>query len=157
MDFKNTVLIMTSNLGSHWFFAEALSPEERGEKVLDEMQGHFRPEFLNRLDEVIVFHPLDKAEIAAIVDIQVRHLAERLAARRFELELTPAAREYLAEKSYDPSFGARPLKRLIQREVQDPLAMKLLSGEITEGSRVVVDRDGADGLAIRPAQAEAEA
>ena len=149
VDFKNTVLIMTSNLGSHWFFDESRSPDERRELVLEEMRGHFRPEFLNRLDEVIVFAPLDKEEIARIVEIQVRHLAGRLAARQLGIELTPAAREYLAEKGYDPSFGARPLKRLIQREVQDPLAMKLLAGEIQEGETVVVDRDGQDGLAFR--------
>jgi ATP-dependent Clp protease ATP-binding subunit ClpB len=150
VDFKNTVLIMTSNLGSHWFFDESLSPAERTDRVLGEMRGQFRPEFLNRLDEVIVFEPLDKAEIARIVDIQVEQLSRRLAGRKLDLDLTPAAREYLAEKGYDPSFGARPLKRLIQREVQDPLAMKLLSGELAEGSRVVVDREG-DGLTFRAA------
>jgi ATP-dependent Clp protease ATP-binding subunit ClpB len=150
VDFKNAVLIMTSNLGSHWFFDESLSPQERRERVLGEMRAQFRPEFLNRLDEVIVFEPLDKAEIARIVDIQVEHLARRLAARKLEIELTPAAREYLAEKGYEPSFGARPLKRLLQREVQDPLAMRLLSGELAEGSSVVIDRDG-DGLAFRSA------
>jgi ATP-dependent Clp protease ATP-binding subunit ClpB len=148
VDFKNTVLIMTSNLGSSWFFEERLSPDERRERVLGEVRQAFRPEFLNRLDEIIVFRPLDKEEIAAIVDIQVRLLAGRLAARRLEIELTDGARAYLAEKGYDPSFGARPLKRLIQKEVQDPLAMRLLSGEIGEGTRVVVDRGG-DGLDFR--------
>jgi ATP-dependent Clp protease ATP-binding subunit ClpB len=148
VDFKNTVLIMTSNLGSHWFFDESLSPQERRERVMGEMRQAFRPEFLNRLDEVIVFEPLDKEEIARIVEIQVRALASRLAARRLEIELTPAAKEYLAERGYDPSFGARPLKRLIQREVQDPLAMKLLSGELAEGGRIVVDRQG-DGLTFQ--------
>jgi ATP-dependent Clp protease ATP-binding subunit ClpB len=150
VDFKNTVLIMTSNLGSQWFFDETKSPAERREAVLAEMRAQFRPEFLNRLDEVIVFDPLDKEEIARIVDIQVEGLAARLAARKLDIELSPAAREYLAEKGYDPSFGARPLKRLIQREVQDPLAMKLLAGELSEGSRVIVDREG-DGLAFRAA------
>jgi ATP-dependent Clp protease ATP-binding subunit ClpB len=150
VDFRNTAVIMTSNLGSHWFFDETLAPGERRERVLAEMRGAFRPEFLNRLDEVIVFEPLDKGEIARIVDIQVRDLARRLAARKLEIELSPGAREYLAEKGYDPSFGARPLKRLIQREIQDPLAMQLLSGELSEGVRVVVDRDG-DGLAFRSA------
>ncbi len=150
VDFKNSVLIMTSNLGSTWFFEERLSPEERRERVLAQVREAFRPEFLNRVDEIIVFDPLDKAEIASIVDIQVRRLAQRLAARRLEIELTEAAREYLAEKGYEPSFGARPLKRLIQREVQDPLAMKLLAGEIREGQRVLVDREG-DGLSFRAA------
>jgi ATP-dependent Clp protease ATP-binding subunit ClpB len=150
VDFKNAVLIMTSNLGSHWFFDETLSPDDRRERVLAEMRAHFRPEFLNRLDEIIVFEPLDKAEIARIVEIQVEDLARRLAARKLTIELTPAAREYLAEEGYDPHFGARPLKRLLQREVQDPLAVRLLSGELTEGSRVIVDRDG-DGLSFRAA------
>jgi ATP-dependent Clp protease ATP-binding subunit ClpB len=150
VDFKNSVLIMTSNLGSHWFFDESLSPGERRERVLGEMRARFRPEFLNRLDEVIVFEPLDKAEIASIVDIQVDALTRRLAARKLAIVLTPAAREYLAEKGYDPSFGARPLKRLIQREVQDPLAMKLLAGELGEGSTVTVDREG-DGLSFQSA------
>ncbi|HJV05452.1 MAG TPA: ATP-dependent chaperone ClpB [Actinomycetota bacterium] len=150
VDFRNTVVILTSNLGSHWFFDESLSPEERRERVLAEMRAAFRPEFLNRLDEVIVFQPLDKAELAEIVDIQLRQLGRRLAARNLEVELTPAARDYLAEKGYDPSFGARPLRRLIQREVQDPLAMKLLSGDLAEGSRIVVDREG-DGLGFRAA------
>jgi ATP-dependent Clp protease ATP-binding subunit ClpB len=149
VDFRNTVVILTSNLGSHWFFDESLAPDERRERVLGEMRAAFRPEFLNRLDEVIVFEPLDKAELAEIVDIQLRHLGRRLAARNLEIELTPAAREYLAEKGYDPSFGARPLRRLIQREVQDPLAMRLLSGEI-EGGRILVDRVG-DGLAFQTA------
>jgi ATP-dependent Clp protease ATP-binding subunit ClpB len=142
VDFRNTVLIMTSNLGSHWFFDEARSPEDRRERVLGELRSHFRPEFVNRLDEIIVFDPLDKDEIAQIVEIQIRGLARRLAARRLEIELTDAAKDYLAERGYDPTFGARPLKRLIQREVQDPLATKLLSGELKEGGRIVVDRDG---------------
>jgi ATP-dependent Clp protease ATP-binding subunit ClpB len=145
---KNTVLVMTSNLGSQWFFDESRSPEDRREAVLTEMRGHFRPEFLNRVDEVVVFDPLDKDEIARIVAIQVRQLTERLAARKLGIELTDAAREYLAEKGYDPSFGARPLKRLIQREVQDPIALKLLAAEVAEGGRIVVDRSE-DGLTFR--------
>jgi ATP-dependent Clp protease ATP-binding subunit ClpB len=148
VDFKNSVLIMTSNLGSNWFFEEWLSPDERRERVLAQVREAFRPEFLNRVDEIIVFEPLDKQEIARIVDLQVGALSERLAARKLEIVLTEAAREYLAEKGYDPSFGARPLKRLIQREVQDALASKLLAGELAEGSRIEVDR-AADGLAFR--------
>jgi len=150
VDFKNTVLIMTSNLGSAWFFEERLSPDERRERVLGQVRETFRPEFLNRVDEIIVFDPLDKEEIGRIVEIQIRGLAERLAERKLEMDLTDSALEYLAEKGYDPSFGARPLKRLIQREVQDPLATKLLSGELAEGSRIEVDRAG-DGLTFRVA------
>ncbi|HZA27067.1 MAG TPA: ATP-dependent chaperone ClpB [Actinomycetota bacterium] len=150
VDFKNTVVIMTSNLGGQWFFDDSLSPDERRERVLAETRAAFRPEFLNRVDEIIVFEPLDKDEIAAIVDIQVRALAERLADRRLEIEMTDAARAYLAEKGYDPAFGARPLKRLIQKEVQDFLALALLRGEFAEGDRVIVDRKG-DGLTFRKA------
>jgi ATP-dependent Clp protease ATP-binding subunit ClpB len=150
VDFKNTVVIMTSNLGGAWFFDETLSPDQRRERVLAETRAAFRPEFLNRVDEIIVFEPLDKDEIAAIVDIQVRQLSERLAGRRLEIEVTPAAKEYLAEKGFDPAFGARPLKRLIQKEVQDSLALSLLRGEFAEGDRVIVDRSG-DGLTFRPA------
>ena len=150
VDFENTVVIMTSNLGGQWFFDDSLSPDERRERVLAETRAAFRPEFLNRVDEIIVFEPLDKDEIAAIVDIQVRALAERLADRRLEIEMTDAARAYLAEKGYDPAFGARPLKRLIQKEVQDFLALALLRGEFAEGDRVIVDRKG-DGLTFRKA------
>jgi ATP-dependent Clp protease ATP-binding subunit ClpB len=145
---------MTSNLGSRWFFEEWLSPDERRERVIEEVYKTFRPEFLNRLDEIIVFDPLGKDEIASIVEIQVRELQERLAAKRLELRLTDAAREYLAEKGYDPNFGARPLKRLIQREVADALANRLLAGDIAEGSVVEIDRDG-EGLVFRTAQAVA--
>jgi ATP-dependent Clp protease ATP-binding subunit ClpB len=152
VDFKNAVVIMTSNLGSRWFFEEWLSPQERRERVLEEVHQTFRPEFLNRVDEIIVFDPLGKDEIASIVDIQVRELQERLAAKRLELRLTDAAREYLAEKGYDPNFGARPLKRLIQREVADALAARLLAGDITEGSVVEIDRGG-EGLVFRTAEA----
>jgi ATP-dependent Clp protease ATP-binding subunit ClpB len=152
VDFKNSVVIMTSNLGSRWFFEEWLSPEERRERVLEEVYKTFRPEFLNRVDEIIVFDPLGKDEIASIVAIQIRQLQERLAAKRLELRLTDAAREYLAEKGYDPNFGARPLKRLIQREVADALAARLLAGDITEGSVVEIDRD-AEGLVFRKAEA----
>jgi len=115
---------------------------------MDEVRATFRPEFLNRVDEIIVFHPLGKDEIAAIVDIQIRLLEQRLAERKLTVTMTPAAREYLALKGYDPSYGARPLKRLIQREVQDALALKLLSGEIKEGGAVEIDREG-EGLVFR--------
>jgi ATP-dependent Clp protease ATP-binding subunit ClpB len=113
--------------------------------VMEEVRQTFRPEFLNRVDEIIVFHPLGKDEIAAIVDIQIRLLRQRLADRKLTVTLSPAAREYLAVKGFDPSYGARPLKRLIQREVQDALAMKLLAGEIREGDAIEIDRDGDEG------------
>jgi ATP-dependent Clp protease ATP-binding subunit ClpB len=148
VDFKNSVVVMTSNLGSVYFFQGDLSPDQQRESVLAEVRQTFRPEFLNRLDEIIVFHPLGKDEIAQIVDIQVHMLQQRLADRKLSLTLTPEARDYLALKGYDPSLGARPLKRLIQREIQDVLAMKLLSGEVRDGDAIEVDRTG-DGLEFR--------
>jgi ATP-dependent Clp protease ATP-binding subunit ClpB len=148
VDFKNTVIVMTSNIGSQWFQAPGLSPDDQQEHVLEEVRATFRPEFINRVDELIVFHPLGKDEIAGIVDIQLRQLQERLADRKLSVDLTPAARDYLATKGYDPAYGARPLKRLIQREIQDVLALKLLGGEIREGDQVEIDRDG-DGLVFR--------
>jgi ATP-dependent Clp protease ATP-binding subunit ClpB len=151
VDFRNTVIVMTSNTGSSYFFQGGLSPEQQNEAVLDEVRATFRPEFLNRVDEIIVFHPLGKDEIAGIVDIQLRLLRERLAERKLTVTLTPAAREYLALKGFDPAYGARPLKRLIQREVQDALAMKLLAGEIRQGDSVEIDREG-EGLAFRTAE-----
>jgi ATP-dependent Clp protease ATP-binding subunit ClpB len=151
VDFRNTVIVMTSNIGSSNFFQGGLSPEQQNEAVLDEVRATFRPEFLNRVDEIIVFHPLGKDEIAGIVDIQLRLLRERLAERKLTVTLTPAAREYLALKGFDPAYGARPLKRLIQREVQDALAMKLLAGEIRQGDSVEIDREG-EGLAFRTAE-----
>ncbi|HEX2090382.1 MAG TPA: ATP-dependent chaperone ClpB [Actinomycetota bacterium] len=140
VDFRNTVIVMTSNLGSPAFNESWVAWEEQKEKVLSEVRATFRPEFLNRVDEIIVFHPLDKDEIAGIVDIQLRLLQQRLADRKLSVTLTEAAREYLAEKGYDPNYGARPLKRLIQREIQDVLAMKVLSGEFREGDAVEIDR-----------------
>ncbi len=113
------------------------------------LQAHFRPEFLNRIDEIVIFHPLSRDQLAEIVDIQLRLLEKRLTERGLALEVTPPARDYLAETGYDPDFGARPLKRAIQRELQDPLAMAVLAGEIPEGSLVRVER-GEAGLVFTP-------
>jgi ATP-dependent Clp protease ATP-binding subunit ClpB len=150
VDFRNTVVIMTSNLGGYVFADPAASEEERREKVMADVRATFRPEFLNRVDEIIVFSLLGRDDIAAIVDIQVHLLQERLEGRGLNVHLTGSAREYLAEKGFDPMYGARPLKRLIQKEVQDVLAMKLLSGEIRDGDTVEIDR-AEDGLQIRVA------
>ncbi len=142
VDFRNTVVIMTSNLGSQlWEGGEPVTREE----VLEVMQQHFRPEFINRLDEIVVFHALKKEHLANIVDIQLRRVAQLLATKGYRLEVTEAAREYLAETGYDANFGARPLKRTIQRELQDPLALKILSGEFHDGDVITVER-GSDGL-----------
>jgi ATP-dependent Clp protease ATP-binding subunit ClpB len=141
VDFRNTVVIMTSNLGSH-IFREYDQPEKVRPLVMQELRNTLRPEFLNRIDEVVVFRPLGREQITRIVDIQLDHLRRRLAARRLELEVTPAAKELLAREGYDPAFGARPLKRTIQRLVQDPLALKLLEGEFADGGTVTVDAIG---------------
>jgi ATP-dependent Clp protease ATP-binding subunit ClpB len=151
VDFRNTVVIMTSNLGSYVFSDMTASADERREKVLAEVRATFRPEFLNRVDEIVVFEPLGRDEIAQIVDIQVGLLQERLAARRLGVTLTDGARRYLANKGYDPAYGARPLKRLIQREIQDPLAMKLLAGDVRDGDEVEIDA-APEGLEFRAGQ-----
>jgi len=138
VDFRNTVVIMTSNLGSH-IFREYEKPEKVRPLIMQELRNTLRPEFLNRIDEVVIFSPLGRAEIARIVDIQVGHLRRRLADKRIDLELTEAAKTLLAREGYDPTFGARPLKRTIQRLIQDPLALRLLQGEVAEGDTVTVD------------------
>ncbi|MBW6474774.1 MAG: AAA family ATPase, partial [Anaerolineaceae bacterium] len=138
VDFKNTVVIMTSNLGGGiWYQDENIRPE----KVHEILQNHFRPEFLNRIDEIITFHRLTKDDLKQIIKIQLGLLTERLKERGLTITLQPEVLEYLAEVGYDPDFGARPLKRSIQREIMDPLAMKLLTSEIKDGQEVVVSMD----------------
>jgi len=139
VDFRNTIVIMTSNLGSSVFADPSLDRQKQRDAVLDEVRAYFRPEFVNRIDEIVVFEPLGREEIGAIVEIQLELLRKRLAERDLTLELTDAAREYIANKGYEPQFGARPLKRVLQREIQDPLALELLSGRIHDGSTVTVD------------------
>jgi ATP-dependent Clp protease ATP-binding subunit ClpB len=148
VDFKNTVLIMTSNIGSAYLQEgkESLDERTRGQ-VMEALRGHFRPEFLNRVDEIVLFEPLQRKDMAAIVDLQVSRLRKLLEDKRLALELTGGARELLAERGYDPSYGARPLKRTIQKYLQDPLAMKVLSGELVPGDTVLVDA-GKDALRI---------
>jgi ATP-dependent Clp protease ATP-binding subunit ClpB len=139
VDFRNAIVIMTSNLGSAVFQDPSIAPEKRKEEILADVRGYFRPEFVNRIDEIVVFEPLSREHIAKIVDLQIDLLRGRLVERSLTLELTDAARELVANEGYAPAFGARPLKRLIQREIQDPLALKLLGGEIHDGDRVIVD------------------
>jgi ATP-dependent Clp protease ATP-binding subunit ClpB len=146
VDFRNTVVIMTSNLGSH-HFREVTDSEKVKTLVLQELRQHLRPELLNRIDEVIVFANLGLGEITRIVDIQLAYLRKRLGERRIGLEVTEAARTLLAREGFDPVFGARPLKRTIQRWVQDPLALRILEGEFAEGDTVRVDAHG-DELAF---------
>ena len=151
VDFRNAIVIMTSNLGAAIFQDPTTSPREREEKVMADVRAHFRPEFVNRIDEVVVFDALTREDIERIVEIQMRGLRARLAERKLRVELTDDAKRYIANAGYDPTFGARPLKRLIQREIQDPLALLLLSGEVREGDTVVVEAVG-EGLSLRVAE-----
>lgn len=137
VSFKNTVVIMTSNIGSH--FIMELGPEAAEPRVMEALRQQFRPEFLNRIDEIIVFHRLSRSDLIQIVDIQLEHLRRLLSDRKIGLVVTDVAKQHLADVGYDPTFGARPLKRVIQREVQDPLALALLQGEFKEGDTVRVD------------------
>ncbi len=146
VDFRNTVVIMTSNIASQIILGfKGQDYEKMKSQALEVLRQSFRPEFLNRVDEVVVFHPLTRDELRQLVDVQLVRLRQRLEERKIELELTDKARDYLAENGYDPSYGARPLKRLIQRELETALGRKLLSGEIRDNSRVKVDA-GARGL-----------
>jgi len=143
VDFRNTVIIMTSNIGSEYLSAEALRTPEDFEnarrQVMNALQGHFRPEFLNRVDDVIIFNPLGKEQLSKIIELRLEDLRRLLAERKISLELTDAAKEMLFSEGYDPAYGARPLKRAIQRMIQDPLALKILDGEVLHGDHVVVD------------------
>lgn len=143
VDFRNTILILTSNLGSHYLIDPDLSPEGKHDAVMREVRRSFKPEFLNRLDEIVIFKPLDREELAQIVEIQVRQMGKRLASRRIELETTEGARQWLSEHGYDPAYGARPLRRLVQKEIGDRLAVLLLGGEAKDGDTIRV-REAAD-------------
>ncbi len=135
VDFKNTVIILTSNIGSQYII-EDLPVEERNRRVQEALRGHFRPEFLNRIDEIIIFDRLDSSQITHIVDIQLRRLLDRLARQHITLDLDDSAKAFLAKEGYDPAFGARPLKRVIQREILDPLSLDILDGKFGEGDRI---------------------
>jgi ATP-dependent Clp protease ATP-binding subunit ClpB len=149
VDFKNTVIIMTSNIGSAYLQSESMPDagafEAASKQVLAALHGHFKPEFLNRLDDIIVFHPLGKEQLVRIVDLRLEDLRRLLADRKISLELTEVAKELLFTAGYDPNFGARPLKRAIQKLVQDPLALKILDGEVLHGDHVIVDADKKTG------------
>jgi ATP-dependent Clp protease ATP-binding subunit ClpB len=147
VDFRNTLLILTSNLGSHFLVDPTMDPEAKKESVMGMVRAHFKPEFLNRLDEVVLFDALTMEDLAHIVDLQLGLLEKRLAVRRVTISVTDAARAWLAETGYDPAYGARPLRRLIQSAIGDPLARKLIAGEVTDGGSVTVDV-GDDGLVL---------
>jgi ATP-dependent Clp protease ATP-binding subunit ClpB len=139
VDFKNTVIIMTSNLGTAVLQDASISQRDQERIVLDAVRAHFRPEFLNRVDEIIIFKPLSREQIKAIIDIQLERLRKRLAERHITLSLSPAAMELMAKEGYDPIYGARPLKRVIQRRLQDPLALQILGGNFRDGDALEVD------------------
>jgi ATP-dependent Clp protease ATP-binding subunit ClpB len=153
VNFKNTVIIMTSNVGSHLITAyrggdDSHAYEEMKREVLGALQAQFRPEFLNRVDDIVVFHALDRQHLRQIVDIQLKRLTSRLTDRHLELVFTDAAKDFLAQRGFDPVYGARPLKRVISNTVETSLAQKLISGEVRDGQRIVVDA-GDGGLVFR--------
>jgi ATP-dependent Clp protease ATP-binding subunit ClpB len=156
VDFRNVILVMTSNLGSQFLIDPTLEDEAKRDAVMGAVRAAFKPEFLNRLDEVVIFDALTSAELAHIVDLQVRELATRLVDRRITLEVSDAAREWLAITGYDPAYGARPLRRLVQKEIGDRLAKAVLSGEVRDGDTVTVDLDEAnDSLTVQAADVTA--
>ena len=146
VDFKNTILIMTSNLGSQFLVNEGMDADAKKKAVMDAVHMNFKPEFLNRLDDIVMFHPLTREELGGIVDIQVAGVAQRLTDRRITLDVTAAAREWLSNTGYDPAYGARPLRRLVQTEVGDQLARMLLAGKVHDGDTVLVDQTGGEHL-----------
>ena len=156
VNFKNTVIIMTSNIGSQYINDPALNSEQRSSAALNALRQAFPPEFLNRVDDVIVFHSLDRSDLVKIVDIQLGRLRRMLAERELKLELTDRAKSFLAEAGYDPTYGARPLKRAIQQYVQDPLAMELLEGHFKAGDIVRGDLDAQAGRLVFSKAVEAE-
>jgi ATP-dependent Clp protease ATP-binding subunit ClpB len=149
VDFSNTLIILTSNLGSQYLtqIEEGQGVESVEGQVMDVVRAHFRPEFLNRLDEIVLFHRLGQEHMAPIVDIQVARVGKLLKDRKIALDLTDAAKRWLGRVGYDPVYGARPLKRAVQRYVQDPLAERILSGDVPDGSTVKID-EGDGGLTM---------
>jgi ATP-dependent Clp protease ATP-binding subunit ClpB len=152
VDFRNVILILTSNLGSQFLANPALDDDSKRQAVMNVVRTSFKPEFLNRLDEVVMFDSLGAEELTKIVDLQVGHLATRLAERRIELDVTDAAKEWLAVTGFDPVYGARPLRRLVQTAIGDRLAKGLLAGTVRDGSKVIVDlNESSDALEVRSA------
>ena len=152
VDFRNTVLILTSNLGSQFMVDQTLDAKTKEDSVMDVVRTAFKPEFLNRLDDVVMFDALSREDLARIVDLQIDAMQQRLSERRIALEITPEAAGYLAQEGYDPAFGARPLRRLVQRTIGDGLAKEILAGEVRDGDTVRVDTAGSGGLSIVPVE-----
>jgi ATP-dependent Clp protease ATP-binding subunit ClpB len=146
VSFKNAVIVMTSNIGSEkiqFLTGEKAQQWEIEAAVMDMLKQQFRPEFLNRVDEIIVFHPLSREHLTRIVDVQLEHLSKRLTTRGLKLDVSSEAKKLLAEEGYDPTYGARPLRRVIQQRIENPLAGKILAGEFAEGDTIHVDVDAA--------------
>jgi ATP-dependent Clp protease ATP-binding subunit ClpB len=149
VDFRNAILVLTSNLGSAFLADPSLTEEQKREAVMSVVRSSFKPEFLNRLDDTVLFHPLGIEDLSSIVTIQVDALAKRLADRRLTLDVTPAAREWLALNGFDPMYGARPLRRLVQTAIGDQLAKAILSGTIVDGDTVLVEvNESGDALTV---------
>ena len=152
VDFKNTILIMTSNIGSPYLLDgiddQGNIKEENQELVMNDLRGHFRPEFLNRLDEIVMFKPLTRENIGGIVDLIINNLNERLADKELKISLTPEAKKYVADNGYDPVYGARPLKRYLQKNVETLAAKVILEGKVSLGDTIVFDVEG-DKLVVK--------
>jgi ATP-dependent Clp protease ATP-binding subunit ClpB len=146
VDFKNTIAIMTSNVGGQWLQDSTLVEEEKKERTMKALRETFKPEFLNRIDDIIIFRSLTMADIERIIDIQLGLIRKRLQERKLSLELTEGAKQYIAQEGYSPVYGARPLKRTIQKQILDPLALQLLEGTFVEGDRIVIDQE--DGRVV---------
>ena len=155
VDFKNTVIIMTSNVGSQWIEEMAgVDDREMRSRAMDALRTQFRPEFLNRLDEIVFFNSLTAEHIKQIVEIQLQYLRKRLSDRKIEIEVTDRAEQELAVEGFDPTYGARPLKRTIQKRIQDPLAMKILEGEFHDGDHIAIDALDGEFAFTRAVEAE---
>jgi ATP-dependent Clp protease ATP-binding subunit ClpB len=148
VDFRNVVIIMTSNVGSHYILEHAGDADWGAveKRVMEELRRGFKPEFLNRVDDIVVFRPLGVEQIEHIVDLQLEHLRKLLADRKITIDVSPEAKKFLAEEGFDPAYGARPLKRTIQRVIQNPLAMAVLDGRFGDGDHIVAKPDGKGGL-----------
>ncbi len=142
VDFKNTIVIMTSNVGGQWIQDQSLSEEEKRQRTMEIMRTTFRPEFLNRIDDIIMFRALAKGDIYRIIDIQMGLIQKRLAERKLTIELTEAAKHYIADEGFSLVYGARPLKRVLQKVILDNLALQILEGNFTEGDKIIVDFQG---------------
>jgi ATP-dependent Clp protease ATP-binding subunit ClpB len=152
VDFRNAVIVMTSNIGSSFILEQTGTEWAAVEaQVTQALRQHFRPEFLNRVDDIIIFHPLTEAELGRIIDLQLKKLDQLLAGRKLTIEISPEAKRAIAAEGYDPAFGARPLKRAIQRMLQNPLALAVLEGQFVDGDRIVADLDADGTLAFHRA------